>query len=165
MSSTSKLNFVLLLSYFLVNISTANIDKVVSMQFSQRWSNADKHTWTQLSFSTKFQRWYNVGSSTLNRRNSVDVVSTLFCQRWSNVDKCKPAQLSFSTKYQCWCVFWVYPLPPLITPFPVNRFPNIELPRVSNNIPRFQHSCFLISCFTVSLTRSIYDTWTLLMIF
>ena len=84
------------------------------MLFSQCRSNADEHTSAQLSFSTKFQRWNNIGSSTLNRRNSINVVSTLFCQRWNNVDKCTSAQLSFSTKYQRWnnvdnqrwCVCW-----------------------------------------------------------
>ena len=68
-------NFVLLLSHFLV-ISTANISKVVSMLFSQRWSNADEQT--QLSFSTKYKSWNNIDLSTLNQRNSFNVVSTLF---------------------------------------------------------------------------------------
>ena len=68
--------------------------------FSQCRSNADEHTLTQISFSTNYWRWNNIGSSTLNRRNSVNVVSTLFCQRWNNVDKHTSAQLSFSTKYQ-----------------------------------------------------------------
>ena len=45
---TEKLNFVLLLSHFVVNISTTNIDKVVSMLFCQRRSNADEHKLTQL---------------------------------------------------------------------------------------------------------------------
>ena len=45
---TGKLNFVLLLSHFVANISTKNIDKVVSMLFSQRRSNANEHTLTQL---------------------------------------------------------------------------------------------------------------------
>ena len=72
------------------------------MLFSQHWWTC----LTQLFFSTKFQRWNNVGSSTLNRRNSINVVSTLFCQRWNNVDKCTSTQHSFSTKYQRWCVFW-----------------------------------------------------------
>ena len=43
-----KLNFVFLLSHLVVNISTTNIDKAVSMVLSQRRSNADKHTLTQL---------------------------------------------------------------------------------------------------------------------
>ena len=51
---TRKLNFVLFLSHFLVNVSTA-IDKVVSILFSQRRINADEHMLTQLSFSTKYQ--------------------------------------------------------------------------------------------------------------
>ena len=98
---TWKLNFVFFLSDFLVNISTT-IDKVVEMMFSQCRSNADEHTLTQISFSTNYWRWNNIGSSALNRRNSVNVVSTLFCKRWNNVDKHTSAQLSFSTKYQRW---------------------------------------------------------------
>ena len=72
------------------------------MLFSQRRSNADEHMLIQLSFSTKYQRWNNIGSSTLNWRNSFNVVSTLFCQRWNNVDKHTSAQLSISTKFQRW---------------------------------------------------------------
>ena len=45
---TGKLNFVFLLSHLGVNISTTNIDKDVSMVFSQRRRNADKHALTQL---------------------------------------------------------------------------------------------------------------------
>ena len=84
---TWKLSFVLLLRQFLMNISTTNIDKVVSMRFSQRRSEADEYTLNQLSFSTQYQRWNNIGSSTLNRRNSFNIVSTLFCERWKKVDK------------------------------------------------------------------------------
>ena len=133
---TWKLNFVLLLSHFLVNLSTTNIDKVVSIPnmrwlnflfqpiisvetklghqhwidvilstlFCQRWNNVDKHVSAQLSFSTKFQLWKNVGSLTLNWCNSINFVSTLFCQRWNNADKCTSPQLSLSNKYQRWCV-------------------------------------------------------------
>ena len=72
------------------------------MLFAQRRSNADEHTLIHLSFSTKHQRWNNIGSSTLNWRNSFSVVSTLFCQRWNNVDKYMSAQLSISTKFQRW---------------------------------------------------------------
>ena len=75
---------------------------VVSTLFCQRWNNVNKHTSAQLSFSTKFQRWNNVGSLALNRRNSINVVLTLFCQRWNNVDECTSAQLWFSTKFQRW---------------------------------------------------------------
>ena len=88
-----------LLSYFLV-ISTPNIGKVVSMLFSQRWSNADERT--QLSFLTKYKNWNNIDLSTLNQRNSFSVVSTLFYQRWNNIDKHASAQISFSTKFQHW---------------------------------------------------------------
>ena len=99
-----KLNFVLFLNHFLVNMRqiSATIDKVVSMLFSQHRSNADEHTLIQLSFLTKYQRWNNIGSLTLNWHNSFNVVSTLFCQRWNNVDKHTSAQLSISTKYQHW---------------------------------------------------------------
>ena len=45
---TGKLSFVLLLSHFVANISTTNIDNVVSMLFSQCRSNADEHTLIQL---------------------------------------------------------------------------------------------------------------------
>ena len=78
------------------------INATLSTLFCQRWNNVDKHSSAQLSFSIKFQRWNNVGSSTLNRRNSIRIVSTLFLQRWNKVDKCTSAQLSFSTKYQRW---------------------------------------------------------------
>ena len=78
---TWKLNLVLLLSHFLANIDTANIDDVLSMLFSQCWSNADEHTLNQLSFSTKYQQWNNIGSSALNRRDSFNVVWTLFFQK------------------------------------------------------------------------------------
>ena len=44
---TGKLNFVLLLSHFAVNIGIKNIDRVVPMLFSQRQSNAYEHTLTQ----------------------------------------------------------------------------------------------------------------------
>ena len=53
---TRKLNFVLLLSHIVVNISTANIDTVVSMLFSESRSNVDEHTFSQLIFSTEYQR-------------------------------------------------------------------------------------------------------------
>ena len=103
---TWKLSFVLLLRQFLMNITTTNIDKVVSMRFSQRRSEANEYTLTQLSFSTQYQRWNNIGSSTLNRRNSFNVVSTLFCERWSKVDKHKLVHRVSSsfifTKFQRW---------------------------------------------------------------
>ena len=88
-----------LLSYFLV-MSTTNIGKIVSMLFSQRWSNADEQT--QLSFSTKYKSWNNTDLSTLNQRNFFNVVSTLFYQYWNNIDKHTSAQFSFSTKFQSW---------------------------------------------------------------
>ena len=88
---TWKLNFVLLLSHFLANIDAANINDILSMLFSQCWSNGNKHMLNQLSFSTRYQRWNNIGSLTLNPRDSFNVVSTLFCQCWK-----KP------TKFQRW---------------------------------------------------------------
>ena len=99
---TGTLNFVLLLSYFVVNIRTTYIDKVVSMLFSQRWSNADKHALTQLWLLTEYQCWNNTGSSTLIRRNIFNIISMLFCHHWNNVDKHTLAQLLFSTKFQRW---------------------------------------------------------------
>ena len=63
-------DYILHLSHSLVNISTTNIDKVVSMLFSQTWTNANKQTSAQLSFWTKFQRLNNIVSSALNQRNS-----------------------------------------------------------------------------------------------
>ena len=45
---TGKLNFLLLLSHFVVNTSITDIEKVVSMLVFQRRSNADEHTLTQL---------------------------------------------------------------------------------------------------------------------
>ena len=45
---TRKLSFVFLLSHLVVNISTTNIDKAVSVVLSQRPSNADKPMLTQL---------------------------------------------------------------------------------------------------------------------
>ena len=92
--------FLLLMSHFLVDISTINIDKVGSKLFSQRWSNADEHALTQLSFITKYHCLSNVDTSKLNRPNSFNVVSTLFGQPWNNVDKHTSVQLSFSTKFQ-----------------------------------------------------------------
>ena len=72
------------------------------MLFQCCFLKAEEYTLTQLSFSTKYQRWNNIGSSTLNQRNSFKVVLTLFCQHWNNVDKYTSVQLSFSTKFQCW---------------------------------------------------------------
>ena len=73
--------FVLLLSHFLVNISTTNIDKVDSILFSQRWSSSGKHTLTQFSSPTN-QCWNNIGSSTL-----INVIlSMLFQHRFANVE-------------------------------------------------------------------------------
>ena len=78
-------NFVLLLSHFLV-ISTANISKVVSMLFSQRWSNADEQT--QLSFSTKYKS--NVEATPMNKLNfhfqlNIKVETALIYRHWINV--------------------------------------------------------------------------------
>ena len=49
----------------------------------------------------------------------------------------------------------LYLFPALITLFPVNIFANIDMPKAPNNMPRIPPSCFLFSCFTVSLTPSI----------
>ena len=50
------LNFVWLLSHFLVSIGAANIDNVLSMPSSQSRSNADEHTLTQLHFQPNIKR-------------------------------------------------------------------------------------------------------------
>ena len=56
MSYTGKLKFILLLSYFEVDNFTANIDKDVSMLFSQCRNNADEHImFTQFIFSNERQ--------------------------------------------------------------------------------------------------------------
>ena len=47
------------------------------------------------------------------------------------------------------------PFPALRTRFPINTFPNIKAPKVSDNIPRNSSSCYLISCFTVWLNQSV----------
>ena len=78
-------NFVLLLSHFLV-ISTANISKVVSMLFSQRWSNADEQT--QLLFWTKYKS--NVEATPMNKLNfhfqlNIKVETALIYRHWINV--------------------------------------------------------------------------------
>ena len=36
------------------------INLTLSTMFCQHWNNVNKHTLAQLSFSTKFQRWFNV---------------------------------------------------------------------------------------------------------
>ena len=85
-----KLNFLLLLRQFVVNIITRNIDQVVSMLFFQRRSNANEHTLTKLWFSTDYQRWNNIGSSTLHR------LSTLF------------QRLNDSNDWPVWLNGWVF---------------------------------------------------------
>ena len=92
----------MLLRHCLVNISTRNIDKVVSLLLPQCQRNLDEPTLTQLSFSTKHQHQNNIGSSIVNRSKSINIVLTLFFQRWNNVDKHTSAQLSFSSQYQRW---------------------------------------------------------------
>ena len=87
-------NFILLLSHFLV-ISTANIRKVVSMLFSQNWSN----TMNKLNFH--FQPNIKVERA-LTYRRWIKVILSMLFQRWKNVDKLTSGQLSFSTKFQRW---------------------------------------------------------------
>ena len=73
----------MLLNHFLVKISTANIDKVIKMLFSQRWSNANEDTLlTQLSFSTKSR-----AETTMVHRRWIGVIlSTLFERCFGNVE-------------------------------------------------------------------------------
>ena len=72
----------MLLSHLQV-VRKANICKVVSMLFSQRYSNAYEQT--QLSFATKYKSWKNIDLWRFNQRNSFSVVSTLFYRRWIDV--------------------------------------------------------------------------------
>ena len=94
MNYTRKRNLVLLLRHFLVNISTTNIEKVVSMLFAQ-------HQWTTFPFQPNI----NV-ETTLGHQHWIDIIlSTLFCQRWNNVNKHTSAQVLSSTKSQSWNSF------------------------------------------------------------
>ena len=103
-------NFVLLLSHFLV-ISTANISKVVSMLFSQNWSNTINklnfhfqpnikvepaliyRRWINVIFSMLFQRCFiNVETTPINIRRlnfhfqpNFNVETTLFYRHWIDV--------------------------------------------------------------------------------
>ena len=90
---TWKLNFVLLLSHVLVNLSTTNIDKVVSMLFSQhRWTRVDS-TFLFNLISTLKQNWViNVETTSINicRLNfhfqpNFNVETTLVHRRWIDV--------------------------------------------------------------------------------
>ena len=73
---TYKSSFVLLLSQFLVTISTPNIDKVVSMLFAQRqWTYVDS-TFLYNQISTLKRHWIDVILSMLLRRCFVNVQTT-----------------------------------------------------------------------------------------
>ena len=87
--------------HYIVSKRTREL-QILTRLFQCCFLNVDEYMLTELSFSTKYQHWNNIGSSTLNRRNSFNVASLLFCQRWNNVDKHMSAQLSFSTKFQRW---------------------------------------------------------------
>ena len=79
---TYKSSFVLLLSHFLVTISTPNIDKVVSMLFVQRrWTYVDS-TFLYNQMSTLKRHWIDVILSMLFRRCFVNV----FCLTKNSVD-------------------------------------------------------------------------------
>ena len=94
---TWKLNFALLLSHFLVNLSTRNIDKVVSMLFSQhRWTCVDS-TFLFNLIPTLKQHWViniEITSTNIRRLNfhfqpNINVETTLMNvddQRCFNVD-------------------------------------------------------------------------------
>ena len=110
---TGKLNFVLLLSHFAVNIGIKNIDRVVSMLFSQRQSNADEHTltqhisdetllgnryWIDVILSTLFRSCFlNLETTTINIRRLIFLFSTKY-ESWKNTD-----ELWGSTLFQRWC--------------------------------------------------------------
>ena len=94
--------YVLCLKTWFNFVTDPLISEYQNNKYSERRNNVDKHMLAQLSFSTKYQRWNNVGSSTLDWSNSFNVVSTLFYQCWNNVDKQTSAQLSVSAKFQRW---------------------------------------------------------------
>ena len=56
------------------------MQQILTKFFLCGFLNTDKHTLTQLSFSTKYQRWNNIGSSTLNR------CKTFFQRRFVNFE-------------------------------------------------------------------------------
>ena len=122
---TWKLGYVLLFSHCIVNMSIKNIDRVVSMLFFQRRSNVNEKTLTQFSFLTKYQCWNNIGSSTLNRRNSINVVSTvnfvstLFCHRWNNVHNIRRLnrQFQLNINVETTLVHWHWNVVILLTLF------------------------------------------------
>ena len=95
---TWKLNFALLLSHFLVNLSTRNIDKVVSMLFSQhRWTCVDstflfnliptlKQHWVINIESTQlYQHSINIRQLNFHFQSNFNVKTTLVHRRWIDV--------------------------------------------------------------------------------
>ena len=73
-----KLNFGLFLSLFLVNISTdlwSSWQSCFNAVFSMS-KQPEEHTLIQLSFSTKYQCWNNIRSSTLHWRCFVNAETT-----------------------------------------------------------------------------------------
>ena len=75
MNYTRKRNLVLLLRHFLVNISTTNIEKVVSMLFAQ-------HRWTTFPFQPNI----NV-ETTLGHQHWIDIILSMLFQRcFANVE-------------------------------------------------------------------------------
>ena len=95
---TCKLNFALLLSHFLVNLSTRNIDKVVSMLFSQhRWTCVDstflfnliptlKQHWVINIESTQlYQHSINIRQLNFHFQSNFNVKTTLVHRRWIDV--------------------------------------------------------------------------------
>ena len=105
MTYTCKLNFALLLSHFLVNLSTRNIDKIVSVLFSQhQWTCVDstflfnpilmlKQDWVINIESRLFQRCFvNVETTSINIRSlnfhfqpNFNVETMLVHRRWIDV--------------------------------------------------------------------------------
>ena len=96
---TWKVNF-----FFVIDLlsNKHQYNKYWQSCFNAVFSTPKNIRWLNFPFSTKYQRLNNIGSLTLNQRNSFKVVLTLFCQRWNNVDKHTSAQFSFSTKFHCW---------------------------------------------------------------
>ena len=83
---TWKRNFVLLLSHFLVNISTTKTDKVVSILFSQcRWTYVGSTFIFNVETTLVHRRWIDVILSTLFQRCFANVENTSINVRQLNI--------------------------------------------------------------------------------
>lgn len=64
------------------------------------WFKDDCSTLIQLSYSTEYQRLFNINIWTLNQHWNINVDSLLDCQLWVNVDCATLIQISYSTQNQ-----------------------------------------------------------------